>query len=138
MIRPMSSPNPVVAAPAGGRYRSKTIATWVALAFGALGGLRFYLRGPRDTAAWLHLPPTLLGLWGAWRMDSVGQDDRLASLLVTVLPFGVDPPDASFEDDEFINVVAQNLPMPEDDRQELLERSSVLARAQALVDRLQK
>lgn len=64
--------------------------------------------------------------------------NRLASLLVTVLPFGVDPPDASFEDDEFINVVAQNLPMPEDDRQQLLERSSVLARAQALVDRLQK
>ena len=85
MIRPMSSPNPVVAAPAGGRYRSKTIATWVALAFGALGGLRFYLRGPRDTAGWLHLPPTLLGLWGAWRMDSVGQDDRLASLLVPLL-----------------------------------------------------
>jgi len=64
--------------------------------------------------------------------------NRLASLLVTVLPFGVDPPDASFADDEFVNVVAQNLPMPEDDRQQLLERSSVLARAQALVDRLAK
>jgi len=64
--------------------------------------------------------------------------NRLASLLITVLPFGVDPPSASFEDDEFINVVAQNLPMPEDDRQQLLERPSLLARAQALVDRLQK
>ena len=64
--------------------------------------------------------------------------NRLISLLVRVLPFGVDLPDASLEDDEFINVVAQNLPMSEDDRQALLERSSVLARARALVDGLDK
>jgi Lon protease-like protein len=62
--------------------------------------------------------------------------NRLASLLVRVLPFGVEPPDASLEDDEFVNVVAQNLPMSEDDRQDLLERSSLLARARALIDRL--
>ena len=61
---------------------------------------------------------------------------RLVSLLPTVLPFGVDAPNPSLEDDEYINVVAQNLPMSEDDRQDLLERSSLLARAQALVDRL--
>lgn len=67
-----------------GRYRSKTVATWIAIALGALGGLRFYLHGPRDIAGWLHVPPTLLGLWGAWRMDTLGQDDRPASLL---LPF---------------------------------------------------
>jgi len=64
--------------------------------------------------------------------------NSLASLLVKVLPFGVDPPDASLEDDEYINVVAQNLPMSEDDRQDLLEHSSVLARARALIDRLGK
>lgn len=64
--------------------------------------------------------------------------NRLAALLVKVLPFGVDPPDASLEDDEFVNVVAQNLAISEDDRQDLLERSSVLARARALVDRLNK
>jgi hypothetical protein len=52
--------------------------------------------------------------------------NRLASLLVRILPLGVDPPDASLEDDEFVNVVAQNLPMSEDDRQDLLERSSLL------------
>ena len=63
---------------------------------------------------------------------------RLALLLVRVLPFGVDPPDASLEDDEFVNVVAQNLPMAEDDRQDLLERSSVLDRARALINRLDK
>jgi hypothetical protein len=69
----------------GPRYRSKTAATWIAVALGALGGLRFYLHGPRDLAAWLHGPPTLLGLWGAWRMDAFGQDDRLASLLIPLL-----------------------------------------------------
>ena len=63
---------------------------------------------------------------------------HLALLLVRVLPFGVDPPDASLEDDEFVNVVAQNLPMAEDDRQDLLERSSVLDRARALINRLDK
>ena len=62
--------------------------------------------------------------------------NRLVSLLVRVLPLGADPPDASLEDDEFVNVVAQNLPMSEDDRQDLLERSSILARARALIDRL--
>ena len=64
--------------------------------------------------------------------------NRLISLLLKVLPPGVDLPDASLEDDEFVNVVAQNLPMPEDDRQGLLERSSVLARARALIDGLGK
>lgn len=72
------------------------------------------------------------------RLPLSGLRNRLASLLVKVLPFGVDPPDASLEDDEFVNVVAQNLPMSEDDRQDLLERASVLARARAMVDRLDK
>ena len=64
--------------------------------------------------------------------------NRLATLLVKVLPFGVEPPDPSLEDDEFVNVVAQNLPMPEDDRQALLEHASILARAGALIDGLNK
>jgi len=81
----MSAPTPFPVRAASARYRSKTVATWVALALGALGGLRFYLHGARDAAAWLHVPPTLLGLWGAWRMDTLGQDDRLASLLVPLL-----------------------------------------------------
>lgn len=63
--------------------------------------------------------------------------NRLARLLITVLPFGVEPPEPSLDDDEYVNVVAQNLPMPEDDRQDLLERPSVLARARALVERLE-
>jgi hypothetical protein len=71
--------------PPGRRYRSKSAATWIAVTTGALGGLRFYLHGARDLAGWLHWPPTLLGLWGAWRMDALGQDDRLASVLVPLL-----------------------------------------------------
>ncbi|HET7525069.1 MAG TPA: hypothetical protein VFK10_03925 [Burkholderiaceae bacterium] len=67
------------------RYRSKTVATWLGVLVGALGAQRFYLHGPRDPLAWLHAPPALVGLWGAWRMHALGQDDRLASLLVPVL-----------------------------------------------------
>jgi hypothetical protein len=80
------NPPTLPAAPAGPlRYRSKSAATWVAVVMGALGGQRFYLNGLRDLAGWLHWPPTLLGLWGAWRMDTLGQDDRLGSLLVPLL-----------------------------------------------------
>jgi hypothetical protein len=83
---PMNATAPSAAAPADARrYRSKTLATWIAVGFGALGGLRFYLRGWRDAAAWLHWPPTVLGAWGAWRMHTLGQDDRLASVLVPLL-----------------------------------------------------
>ena len=64
--------------------------------------------------------------------------NRLAALLIKVLPFGVEPPDPSLEDDEFINVVAQNLPMSEDHRQDLLERPSVLERARVLIEGLDK
>jgi Lon protease-like protein len=63
--------------------------------------------------------------------------ERLAKLLYTVLPLGVDPPDPGLDDPEFVNVTAQNLSMPEADRQELLERDGVLARARALVARLE-
>jgi Lon protease-like protein len=63
--------------------------------------------------------------------------ERLARLLVTVLPPGVDPPEPSMGDAEYVNLLAQALPMAESDRQELLERDSVLARARALVERLE-
>jgi hypothetical protein len=66
-------------------YRSKTLATWIAVFAGALGAQRFYLYGSRDGLAWLHPLPTIVGLWGAWRMHTLGQDDRLAWVLVPVL-----------------------------------------------------
>ena len=64
--------------------------------------------------------------------------ERLAALLVTVLPADVEPPDPSMSDAEYTNLIAQALKMPEADRQELLERDSVLARARALVERLER
>jgi len=50
------------------RYKSKTIATWIALAGGSFGLHRFYLHGWRDVAAWLHPWPALAGLAGIRRM----------------------------------------------------------------------
>ena len=64
--------------------------------------------------------------------------ERLARLLDTVLPLGVEPPDPGLDDAEFVNLTAQALSMPEDARQDLLERNSVLSRARALVDRLEQ
>ena len=67
------------------RYRSKTMATWLALLTGALGGHRLYLQGWRDVWAWLHPAPTLLGLWGVARVQTLGQDDKLSWILLPVL-----------------------------------------------------
>jgi hypothetical protein len=67
------------------RYRSKTIAAWLALLAGSLGLHRMYLRGARDALAWLHLLPTAAGLLGVERLLAFGQDDRLAWLLIPLL-----------------------------------------------------
>lgn len=63
-------------------YKSKTLATWIALLGGSLGLHRFYLHGWRDPLAWPHALPTLAGLVGVQRMLERGQDDRLAWLLL--------------------------------------------------------
>ena len=63
--------------------------------------------------------------------------NRIEKLLYTVLPLGADPPDPSLEDEEFVNLVAQNLGMPEAARQDLLERNRVVERARALAERLE-
>ena len=67
------------------RYRSKTLATWLALLGGSLGLHRLYLFGARDALAWLHPLPTVAGLLGVRRMLEFGQDDRLAWLLLPLL-----------------------------------------------------
>lgn len=69
------------------RYKSKTIAAWVALLLGVFGLHRLYLYGWRDRLAWLHPWPSLAGLYGVQRMDLLGQDDRLSWLLTPL--FGV-------------------------------------------------
>jgi hypothetical protein len=67
------------------RYKSKALATWVALLGGSLGLHRFYLHGMRDLLAWLHPLPTLVGLWGLHRMLDLGQDDHLSWVLLPLL-----------------------------------------------------
>jgi hypothetical protein len=67
------------------RYRSKTLAAWLALLAGTLGLHRLYLYGRHDVWAWLHAPLSLLGLLGVARMRHLGQDDRLSWLLIPVL-----------------------------------------------------
>jgi hypothetical protein len=66
-------------------YRSKTIATWLAVIGGTLGLHRFYLHGFGDRLGWLHALPTAVGLVGVQRMRDLGQDDRLAWLLIPLL-----------------------------------------------------
>ena len=65
--------------------RSKSIATWLALTLGSLGGHRVYLHGWGDRWAWLHPWPTLLGLLGVYRIRTLGLDDHLAWLLIPLL-----------------------------------------------------
>ncbi len=66
-------------------YRSKSLATWIAVIAGTLGLHRVYLRGAGDLLAWLHVPLTALGVYGMQRMQVFGQDDRLAWVLIPVL-----------------------------------------------------
>ncbi len=70
-------------------YRSKTIATWLAVLAGTLGLHRFYLHGLRDVAGWLHPVPTALGLLGIERVLTLGQDDRIAWVLLPLLGLSV-------------------------------------------------
>ncbi len=78
--------HPAHAARSGTRLnRSKTLATWLALAGGSLGLHRFYLHGARDVWAWLHPWPTLAGLYGVQRMRQLGLDDQLSWLLIPLL-----------------------------------------------------
>jgi hypothetical protein len=63
-------------------YRSKTLATWLAIVGGSIGLHRFYLHGFRDILGWLHPVPTALGLIGVLRLRELGQDDRIAWALI--------------------------------------------------------
>lgn len=66
-------------------YKSKSLATWIALLGGSLGLHRFYLHGFRDPWGWLFFPPTLLGLYGVQRARDLGQDDGLSWVLIPIL-----------------------------------------------------
>ncbi len=66
-------------------YKSKAMATWIALVGGAFGLHRFYLHGLRDAWGWLHPLPAVLGIYGVQRMQRFGQDDRLSWALIPLL-----------------------------------------------------
>jgi hypothetical protein len=70
-------------------YKSKTLATWVTLLGGPMGLHRFYLYGFGDVFGWLHPIPTLVGALGMRRVAELGQDDKLAWLLIPILGFMV-------------------------------------------------
>lgn len=64
--------------------------------------------------------------------------NRIEQLLITALPFGVEPPDPALSDAEFVNITAQGLAMPEETRQDLLERNNTVSRARALLELLEQ
>jgi TM2 domain-containing membrane protein YozV len=66
-------------------YKSKTLATWIAVVGGMFGLHRFYLHGLRDLPGWLFAWPTLAGLYGVQRMRQLGVDDHLAWALIPLL-----------------------------------------------------
>ena len=66
-------------------YKSKSVATWLAIFGGTLGLHRFYLHGFGDKLGWLHPLPTALGALGVARILTLGQDDMLAWALVPIL-----------------------------------------------------
>jgi hypothetical protein len=66
-------------------YRSKTLATWIALIGGSVGLHRFYLHGFRDMRGWLFVVPSAVGLYGVQRMRHLGADDHLAWVLIPLL-----------------------------------------------------
>jgi hypothetical protein len=66
-------------------YKSKSVATWLAIVAGSLGLHRWYLHGARDRWAWAHPWPTLVGAYGVWRVQQFGQDDKLSWVLVPIL-----------------------------------------------------
>ena len=66
-------------------YKSKTLATWIALIGGSFGLHRFYLHGLKDRWGWLFIAPTLVGLYGVQRMRELGGDDHLAWVLIPFL-----------------------------------------------------
>jgi hypothetical protein len=67
------------------RYKSKTLATWLALLGGTIGLHRFYLHGFRDRMGWLFVWPSLVGFYGVQRMRHLGVDDHLAWVLIPIL-----------------------------------------------------
>ena len=66
-------------------HKSQTLTAWYSLIMGTFGFHRFYLHGYRDIAGWLCLCCSCAGLMGVSRMLNLGQDDRIAWILIPIL-----------------------------------------------------
>ena len=69
--------------------KNKTLAAWLALVLGPLGGHRFYLFGWSDTLGWLLPVPTALGIYGFERVKLYGLDDVMSWWLLPIFGFTV-------------------------------------------------
>ena len=71
------------------RMKNKTLAAWLALLGGPLGLHRFYLFGWGNWLGWLHIIPTVVGLYGIARVRQHGLDDPLSWVLIPFLGFSL-------------------------------------------------
>lgn len=69
--------------------KNKTTTTYLALLIGIFGAHRFYLKGFRDGWGWLQVVVTAMGLVGMRRIWMLGQDDKLAWMLVPLFGFSL-------------------------------------------------
>ena len=69
--------------------KNKTTTTYLALLLGIFGAHRFYLKGFGDVWGWLQTFVTAIGLVGMRRVWMLGQDDRLAWMLVPLFGFSL-------------------------------------------------
>ena len=69
--------------------KNKTTTTYLALLLGIFGAHRFYLKGFGDVWGWLQTVVTAIGLVGIRRIWVLGQDDRLAWMLVPLFGFSL-------------------------------------------------
>jgi hypothetical protein len=65
--------------------KHKAVTTWLALLAGIFGAHRFYLYGLKDRWGWAFPLLAVPGLIGVQRMNTLGQDDRVAWLLIPLL-----------------------------------------------------
>ncbi len=67
--------------------KNKTLAVWLTLLLGPVGGHRIYLTGKFDGIASALLIPSLLGLYGVARARDLGLDDQASWLLIPLIGF---------------------------------------------------
>jgi hypothetical protein len=67
--------------------KNKTLAVWLTLLLGPVGGHRIYLTGKFDGVAAALMVPSLLGLYGIARARDLGLDDQASWLLMPLIGF---------------------------------------------------